>query len=294
MVRIGIVGAGRAGGALGRALHAAGYPIAAVWSRTAERARTLARDVGARSLATPADVAVASDLTLLAIIDTQITPVSVAIARAAPHTAPTMVVHLSGANGAALLQPLADAGYMNGAFHPLQTFADDRSPIMLGTAFAIEAPEPLQTTLEQIAQALGGVPLRLAAADRALYHAAATITANYTIALMAQAAALLERCGLDAQASLAALLPLLGGTVANLARLGLPTALTGPITRGDVDTIARHLAALADRAPEILPVYVALAQAALPLAAAQDMDATRLATISALLREHAAEAAPPV
>lgn len=295
--RIGIVGVGRAGGALCRALDAAGYRIGAVWSRTHARAAALAQEVGALATETPCDVALEADLIILAVSDDQITPVAARIARvcAAHDPGSRSVVHLSGTYGAAALQSLAEVGVTIGALHPLQTFADERSPVLPGTTFAIEAPEPLHTTLHELVVALGGHPLDLAASDRALYHAAAAITANYAVTLLAQAVALLEQCGVPPERGLQALVPLLRGAVDNLDRLGLPDALTGPIARGDAGTVRRHLEALAARAPEALALYQALGLATLPLAVQRGADPLALDQIETLLEQaQPAKGAAPV
>lgn len=284
-IRIAVIGVGRAGGAMGRALHAAGYPLAAVWSRTHARASALAVETGARVASSPADAACDAELVLLAVTDAQIAPLATALAAESHPCVEAVVAHLSGASGAALLDPLAQAGWRTAAFHPLQTFADEHSPLLANTLFAIEADDHDAAMLAQVAQRLGGQPLRLATVDRPLYHAAATITANYTVTLISQAVGLLAQCGLSSTQSLAALLPLLRGAVDNLSRVGLPDALTGPIVRGDSETVARHLAALIQRAPELLPTYRALGEATVDLAAACGAEPAQLALIERMLTE---------
>jgi predicted short-subunit dehydrogenase-like oxidoreductase (DUF2520 family) len=283
--RIGVIGVGRAGGALGRALYAAGYSVVSVWSRSPERATVLAREIGAQYAEAPSDVILTADLTILAVTDQHIQPLAAALATAIPRQDRNirMLVHLSGVNGATILQSLADVGVLTGAFHPLQTFADERSPVLAGTHFGIEASEPLRTILRTIATVLGGRPLDLDPNDRALYHAAATMTSNYTISLIAQAVELMQLAGFSAEQSLDALLPLLRGTVENLDRRGLPQALTGPIVRGDITTVQYHLNALSERAPDIRSIYRALGAAALPLATIQGLDPERLQALKRLL-----------
>ncbi|MBC8161124.1 MAG: DUF2520 domain-containing protein [Roseiflexaceae bacterium] len=285
-LRVAVVGVGRAGGALGRALFAAGLPIAAVWSRTTARAQELADETGAQVCSSPAEAAASATLVLLAVTDALIAPFAAALAAEAHPLPDAVIVHLSGASGADVLAPLAASGWRTAAFHPLQTFADSRSPLLPGSLCAIEGDPSTFQLLAGVAERLGATVLALAAADRPLYHAAATITANYTVTLVSQAAALLARCGLDQQQSLAALLPLLRGAVENLQRVGLPDALTGPIVRGDVLTIQRHLTALAERAPELLPSYRALGAATLPLARVRGTDQHELAQIAEVIVQY--------
>jgi predicted short-subunit dehydrogenase-like oxidoreductase (DUF2520 family) len=120
-----------------------------------------------------------------------------------------------------------------------------------------------------MAHEIGGRPFDLEGSARGLYHAAAVLASNYTVVLAALAADLLGHTGLDPDAALPALMPLLESTMANLGRAGLPGALTGPLARGDAGTVMRHLAALDRTTPEIAEVYRALGVAALPLVEAR-------------------------
>ena len=283
--RVGIIGAGRVGSSLGYALHNQGYTVAAVSSRNPAHAEELANDINAPVMATPRDVIALADVTLMALADDAIRPFAADMAThlLGHHGA---VVHLSGAQDAAALAPLAAVGIQTGAFHPLQTFAHKRAPILSGTAFAVEADEPLHSTLRTLVTDLDGILLDIPPASRALYHAAGAFTANYTVALMAQAVALLEQCGIPRATGLQALLPLLRGTVDSLGDTGLPNALTGPIARGDSGTVQRHLAALENHAPQHLPLYHLLGTATLQLAVErgitqqQQQDLTQLLDIT--------------
>lgn len=280
---LGIIGAGRVGGALARALHTKGYRIVAVWSKTPVHARALANDVGAHPAASPSEVAAAAELILLAVPDDAIAALVNAVAEAGCWRSGKAVVHLSGTHSTAILQDAAAAGALTGALHPLQTFSDGRAPVLPGTSFAIEAPEPLHATLHTMVEALNGRPLDLAPTDRPLYHAAAVMTANYAVTLMAQAVALLQHCNIEPTRALEALLPLLRGTVESLARRGLPDALTGPIVRGDIGTLRGHLEALDRHAPEVVGLYRALGAATVPIAIACGLSQERADEIENIL-----------
>ena len=119
--------------------------------------------------------------------------------------------------------------------------------------------------LNNMVLALDGIPLTLQG-SKVLYHASAVIASNYLVTLLNLASGLWSHLGISQDEGLKALLPLVRGTVENLEAVGLPNALTGPIARGDVGTVKRHLAALADVAPEILSVYKELARHAIPIA----------------------------
>jgi predicted short-subunit dehydrogenase-like oxidoreductase (DUF2520 family) len=165
-----------------------------------------------------------------------------------------------------VLSAAAKAGAAIGAFHPLAAFATPDAALPDGITFAIEATPPLYALLWQMALDLGGRPFNLAPDDKTLYHAAAVIASNYTVTLAALATELFERLGATPEQGLHALLPLMRTTLDNLERQGLPDALTGPLVRGDVGTVWRHIQALDRTAPHIGGLYRCLAQGTLPLA----------------------------
>jgi predicted short-subunit dehydrogenase-like oxidoreductase (DUF2520 family) len=261
---ISLIGAGRVGSTLARALHGAGYTINSIWSRTPAHAEALAHQVNAR-LVDLVDAPSSADLTLLAVSDDSLAGLMQELADVGAWHAGQMVVHCSGVLPVAVLSPAAFHGALTGGFHPLAAIAEREQELPHGITFAVEAAEPLRGILHAMAQAIGGRPFDLQGAERGLYHAAAVLASNYTVVLAALAADLLQRAGLDRDAALPAIMPLLRSTLANLDHAGLPDALTGPLVRGDVGTVIRHLQALDTTAPEIAQVYRALGAAALPL-----------------------------
>lgn len=266
--KLGFIGAGRVGNALARCLAAAGYDIVAVANRTSSAAETLAAAVpGCSVLPTPQAVAYRCDLVFITTPDDAIETVVDSIAWR-PGSA---VVHTSGAKSTDILSAAKAQGAETGSLHPLQTFADAEQALanLPGSVFAVEAEEGLRQQLLAIVADLGGVAIELRPEEKALYHAAAVLVSNYTVTLMKLATDLWLRFGWERPAAVKALLPLLRGTVSNIAALGLPAALTGPVARGDVETIERHLAALAEAAPDVLPAYKELALLTLPVALAK-------------------------
>ena len=182
-------------------------------------------------------------------------------------------VHLSGALGLDALAPLRTRGFAVGSLHPLQSFPRVRGPeAFRGVLFAIDAGDgELLAALAEVARRLGGTPRRVEDGDRARYHAAATLIANGLLALADRACLVLGDLGWSREESLDAILPLLAGTVDNLREGRLPAALSGPLRRGDVDTVRRHLVALApDQRQERL--YRILGLAALDLAREAGLD----------------------
>lgn len=264
---IAIIGPGRAGSALGRALHAAGYPIAAIYARRPERGDLLAKELGARLTKTPEGALDMADLTIMAVPDDVIAPLAADLAQAQCVGAGRALVHLSGAQDRTPLMPLQPAGLRTGVFHALNTFkaSPDTVRNIPGTLFGIDADEPLHTTLATMAADLGGEPFNLQGVDRARYHAAAVFVANYPITLLAEARTLMEQAGVPAPTAQRALLQLLRGTLNNLNGGEPQDALTGPAVRGDAHTIQRHLAVLSDD-PDLQQLYRRLADRTVTLA----------------------------
>ncbi len=244
---IAIIGPGRAGSALGRALHGAGYTIAAIGGRNPDNVRNLAEELGARACQSPASTIDVADLTLVAVPDDVILPLATDMVESLCSAAGHAVVHLSGAQDRSALRPLAQRGSLRtGVFHPLQTFRRGPEAVqnVAGTYFGIDADQPLRDQLTQLARDLQGHPFDLTGVNLALYHAAAVFAANYPITLLAEAIALAAEAGLDAETARQGLTTLLAGAVNNLRDLPPADAITGPALRGDEGTIKRHLEAL--------------------------------------------------
>jgi len=263
---LGFVGAGRAGRVLATALHAAGYPVVAIASRTPAHARALADAVGARHVETPLRAARAADVTFLTVPDAAVTRVAATIAASGMALRGHGLVHCSGAHPAAAIGALRQVAAQVGAVHPLQALTLDSDPTVLrGTFFSVEADPPLRPALHAMVTAVGGIAFAAPEGDRALYHAAAVLAGNAPLALLARAAGLLETAGIDPALATEALATLLEGAARNVRRLGPQAALTGPVVRNDADTVARHLHALRnDEATRRL--YLLLARDTLALA----------------------------
>jgi predicted short-subunit dehydrogenase-like oxidoreductase (DUF2520 family) len=261
----GIVGAGAVGTALGIALSRAGWPIHAVASRDAgRRARFTGSVEGARGFAEAQALVEEVELIIVAVPDDAIEP----LAREIRMYSGQAMVHTSGSLGAEVLLPSMAAGTQVGAFHPLVAFADTERAIaaLHGATIAIEGDDDLAAMLADMAERLGAKAVRLAPGSKAAYHAAAVLAAGGFVALLDAIAELGAVAGLDEEGSLAIYGPLIEGTLGNARALGIRAALTGPMTRGDVGTLAAHLAALAAHAPGVLPLYVAAAHREIDLA----------------------------
>lgn len=198
--------------------------------------------------------------------------------------APTgcVALHLSGALSTDALAPLHHRGYAIGSMHPLMAVADPwlAGERLIGAAFAMTGEPAANAAARRLVSALGGVPLTIAATQRPLYHAAAVVASNYLVALTGVAVRMLEQAGVDGDDAVRALLPLLRGTLDNVEHLGVKAAVTGPIARGDVDTVRLHLARLS---PGDRVLYSGLGLELLRLARAAGLDEGRAAEIEMLL-----------
>ena len=282
-LKLGFIGAGRAGTGLATGFARAGRDVVAVASRSIASAQALVKRVrGARACA-PQEVADRADLVFLTVPDDAIEPVASGIR----WRAGSACVHCSGAADLDTLKKAAADGALTGGFHPLHMFGEPgESPDALaGCAIALAGPDALLKKLQRLARSLGAKPLRLPEGGRALYHAAANFSGAFVIALVQETIALWKKLGIAEADALAALLPLLRGTVDNVERLGAAGGLGSAVARGDVGTIRRHLDALAESAPDSLELYRILSLRTIPLALAKGTLKPETAKeIAALLR----------
>jgi len=268
MLKLGFIGAGTVGTALARRLSERNYQVVAVASRTQASAEKLAQSIpGCHAVNDNQSVADAADLTFITTPDGAIGSVVSGIKWRQGQS----VVHCSGADSIAVLEPASEQGSLTGGFHPLQTFASVQQAIdnVPGSTFALEAEEPLLATLKDIATALDGTWIKLKASDKVLYHAAAVIACNYLVTLVKLATDLWETFDVPTNQAARALMPLLQGTLNNIQNVGIPQCLTGPIARGDSGTIKKHLAALEDAAPSVFSTYRELGRQTIPVALAK-------------------------
>jgi predicted short-subunit dehydrogenase-like oxidoreductase (DUF2520 family) len=168
-----------------------------------------------------------------------------------------VVVHTSGAGGLDLLESARRAGAHVASIHPIQSFADVQGAILNipGSTFGVTADPEVREWAETFVRDLGGLPFFVAEEDRPLYHAAACVASNYLVALMHTAEDIYRSLGLARDDAVRAFWPLVKGTIRNIEARGTVQALTGPIARGDLGTVARHIAALKARLPVLLEPY---------------------------------------
>src|SRR5512136_668879 len=268
MLKTGFIGAGTTGTALAVRLSQKGWPVVAVSSRTLFSAQRLAKRVP-DCQAYPAAQELA-DVAEMVFITTPDDVIAQVCSEVHWHKKQS-VLHCSGAYSVDILGPAEKLGAAVGSFHPLQTFADVDQAIanMPGSTFALEAEEPLLSTLKELARLLDGNWVELKPGDKVLYHAAAVFACNYLVTLVKLAQDLWKDFGVSSKEATRALLPLLRGTLNNIDNIGLPDCLTGPVARGDLGTIKSHLRALHARSPALLTTYKELGLQTIPIALAK-------------------------
>lgn len=245
-----VLGAGKVGTALARALRARGVSVTLRPAR-----KGLPRK--------PID----ANLLVLAVRDGKLAEVVAELASLRRVSRRTAVVHCAGALGIEPLLPLRTVTRGVAQMHPMISFASTKfSPTLHHGQVNVDGDPPAVQMAERVARRLGMSPRRLPRIDKVAYHAAAGLVANGAAALAAAGTDLLVKGGVPPSLAAKMLGPLLRSVADNVERLGLPAALTGPVRRGDPEGVARHLEVIADRAPRLIPLYRALVAAQVPMA----------------------------
>lgn len=260
--RVGVVGAGRVGAVLGATLQAAGHQVVAAYAGSGASRDRVARLLPGVPLREPVAVAYDCDLLLLSVPDDVVSDVASGLVTSGAVHAGQVVVHTSGRHGLAALDSVLAAGARPVALHPALTFTGTAADLdrLAGCAFGATAGTGEWDVVERLVGDLGGHVVWVAEEDRALYHAGLAHGANHLVTLVSQARDLLSTAGVTDPAG--TLRPLLEAALDNSLRDG-DRALTGPVVRGDVETVRTHFAEVGRRVADALPSYAALARATL-------------------------------
>jgi len=246
---VAIVGAGRVGCSIARALLARDHRVVAATVYQHDSARRVLDVLGHIPLVEPEDAALAANVVVIAVPDDALPGVAARVSDGLEAGA--VVLHTSGLHGTSVL---GLCGENVAAIHPAQTIPEPTTDLT-DVYFGVTAPDHVREWAWWFVGELGGIPLDVPEEQRVLYHAALVMASNFTVALAADAAGLLGNAD--------ALAPLLRQSVENVIRLGADQALTGPVVRGDAGTVRAHVAALSAQAPQLLEAYVANARRAL-------------------------------
>ena len=262
--RVAIVGSGSLATLLASALRKSGYGITEIISRDSarsrQRARRVAAKVGARAVTTQSATLEAA-LLWFCVPDREIRSAAASLSVRARGRV-RFAFHSSGALTSHELDSLRKAGTAIASVHPLMTFVPGSHPSVVGVPFAIEGDAAATRIARRIVRDLGGETFALPAARKAAYHAWATLTSPLFLALLVTLEDVARAAGLTREDSRRKSLPIIRQTLENYSRLGPRRSFSGPIIRGDVETVAKHLAVLRKHS-EARAVYVALARSAL-------------------------------
>jgi predicted short-subunit dehydrogenase-like oxidoreductase (DUF2520 family) len=268
------VGPGRAGVALGLALSRAGHRVLLHGRHSCEVPPPLALTVG--------DVPPwleEAEIVLLAVPDDVVAEVAASLAASGAVTGSHTVLHLSGALGLDVLALLGASGAALGSLHPYQTLeaSAEGAAGLAGAVAGVGGTAEAVAVASTLARSVDLVPVEVPEERRAVYHAAAVFASNYLVTLVGVAEGLLGEAGMSPEQARAALGPLMSAALEKALADGPTSALTGPVARGDADTVRRHLAALPE---DVRDLYRELARAALRLA---DLPSERRAAIEEAL-----------
>jgi predicted short-subunit dehydrogenase-like oxidoreductase (DUF2520 family) len=265
---IAIVGAGSLAASLAVALHEAGFKITEIVTRDSpgsrQRASSLTAKVGAK-IGTATSATLDATLLWFCIPDRAISSAASALAaRVSAHKKNRLrfALHSSGALLSRELNPLRQVGVAVASVHPLMTFVAKANLSLKGVPFAIEGDEAATRVARSIVRELGGQSFSLPPTRKAAYHAWATLTSPLLLAFLVTLEEAARAAGLTHADARRKSLPIILQTLANYSRLGPAQSFSGPLIRGDAETVAKHLAAL-KKLPGVCQVYTALAQAAL-------------------------------
>lgn len=264
---VSIIGAGRVGTAIAVSLKDAGFDIVGVASRRLDTAELLARRVGcSRFSQEPSEVVIDSEIVFITTPDREIVGVCKKITPFIKKG--TLVIHTSGALPSKILDSAKKRRALCLSMHPCQSFSDVlTAPERLrGCYFCLEGDDEAVRRGRLLAKAMHCYSFVLESSDKTLYHIACSVASNYFVVLIERAVSVLEKIGVERERALRVIVPLLRGTLQNVVELGVKEALTGPIERGEIETVKEESEIVKTQFPELKGVYTILGKEALRIA----------------------------
>ena len=258
---VGIVGCGRMGTALAKTLGEKGYAVVGVSSLHLASAQRLAGLCGIPDATDrPWEITRGAEAVFLTTPDGVIETVCESISLRDGFSPDAVVLHCSGAHASTILASARKSGASVGSMHPLQSFASVNIPQnpFDGIRVAIEGDSKAVSVADRMARDLEALPLQILTEGKPLYHAAAVAASNFLVTLMGAAFRLIEKAGVPPEDAFAVLKPLIDGTLANIGQSGVHQAMTGPVVRGDVQTVEAHIQAISGSLPGLLPFYTCM------------------------------------
>jgi predicted short-subunit dehydrogenase-like oxidoreductase (DUF2520 family) len=255
---VSIIGAGVVGTSLGYLLKKNGYKIVSIGSRTLASAEKAREFIGeGRATDDVISAASSSGIVFITTPDDAIEEVCNKIAEKDGFQKGAVVFHVSGALPSTILITARKKGAKIASLHPLQSLASVEEGIknIPGSYFFMEGDKEALSVAREIVNAFGGKEITLDVKKKVLYHAGAAVASNFLVATIGFAMELFETAGINREDALEAIKPLINGTIKNIYNLGIPKALTGPISRGDKKVVEDHLKAISKNSSEMLRLY---------------------------------------
>ena len=253
-----IVGCGKVGTALGVFLNSAGYRPAGFASKSLSSAKRAADIIQSDHFGdVPWEITRNADLVFITTPDGAITDTCNNISQNRGFANNTVVLHCSGALPSTILSTAKKCGAFIGSMHPLQSFAsvDYVTNPFKNIIVSTEGESRAVKMAKEIATDLGGTSVTILTEAKTLYHASAVVASNYLVTLLDLAFKLIGEAGIAGQDAFNVLKPLIEGTLSNVEKVGIPEALTGPIVRGDLETVEKHIEEIGLITPELLALY---------------------------------------
>jgi predicted short-subunit dehydrogenase-like oxidoreductase (DUF2520 family) len=278
------IGAGRVGQALSLLFYRHGYSIASIIDIDIKKAQHCQANCHARTGSDDVrDIDLQTSVLLIAVPDDRIKSVSLILAESMSLEKNALVAHTSGLLPSDVLSPLRSRGIAVCSFHPCYTFTEDFNGEWYDASIALEGDPRGCDRLAALARTIGAKPFILSKADKTLYHAGCTMASNYIVSLMAIAQNLLPK-GLQSK-SMEHLSPLITATLHNMKQHGIENALTGPVQRGDIQTVKKHLIALKAVNTDFIHPYIELGRVALRIARRRGLPEEKCRALEDLFEE---------
>ncbi|MCX7991539.1 MAG: DUF2520 domain-containing protein [Proteobacteria bacterium] len=259
--KISFIGAGKVGTSLAYLLKSKGYEVIGISSRTINSAQRAYEFIGDITYSNDIYMFVEdSDVVFITTNDDSIKSVIDGIKENCEIRQGQIFIHTSGSISAEVFSPLEEKGGLGISIHPLQTIANPQEGVknIIGSLFAIDGNEKAFDYAREIVEDLDGEPFFIESEKKPLYHLSAVIACNYFVTLMNKSVDLFKKIDIDEKMGTEGLIKLVRGTLNNIERLGTENALTGPIARGDINTIQDHIFAMKKHSPETLELYKTL------------------------------------
>jgi len=279
--KISLIGAGRAGFAIAALLANQGYKFLSVIDKNPEKGKRCGNAVSAVKYGTSlSDLDNNYDFLIIAVPDMEIEKVSSQLAGSGMVRSGSVIAHLSGAAGSDILDECRQRGASVASMHPCMTFTENRDNYINSFYLALEGDKKACDELSEVIISIGNKPFIISRKDKPLYHAACVTVSNFLVTLFSAGTEMIRMQ--ESEVPVNVFLPLIKQTIDNIEKSGAERALTGPVSRGDIETVNKHINILKSQKPELALMYAALGLQSISIAEKQGADSDKLEKIKEL------------